>query len=303
MSIETMRTWKIGDVEITRIVEVNNWKDDITMLLPDATQQTVLAYPWLQPHYATPQGQMIISFQCFVMRTPELRIMLDTCIGSDRQREFDIFTNMQSDFLSDLKAAGVRTEEIDVVLCTHLHFDHVGWNTRLVEGQWVPTFPNARYLFGRREYEHWKMLEETHGYHDLNHMHDAVRPVVDAGLVDLIEPDHEICRELKLRPTPGHTPGHVSIGIESRGERAIVTGDMMHNPIQLERPDDPARFDMDQAMARRTRVAFIDDLANSDVLVIGSHFSDPTGGFIVRDDDGCRLAQQPARGGSQRGFR
>ena len=294
MSIATMRTWKIGDVEITRIVEVNNWEDDITMLLPDATPQTVLAYPWLQPHYATPQGKMIISFQCFVMRTREHRIMLDTCIGSDRKREFDIFTNMRSDFLSDLESAGCRPEEIDLVLCTHLHFDHVGWNTRLVDGQWVPTFPNARYLFGRKEFEHWKMLKETHGYHDLNHMYDAVQPVVDAGLVDLIEPTHSICPELTLRPTPGHTPGHVSIAIESRGKRAIVTGDMMHNPIQLERPDDTARFDMDQAMARRTRVGFVDDLANSDVFVIGSHFSDPTGGWIVRDANGCRLAQQPA---------
>jgi glyoxylase-like metal-dependent hydrolase (beta-lactamase superfamily II) len=237
---------------------------------------------------------MIISFQCFVMRTREHRIMLDTCIGSDRKREFDIFTNMRSDFLDDLGSAGFRPDEIDFVLCTHLHFDHVGWNTRLVDGKWVPTFPNARYLFGRREYEHWTMLKETHGYHDLNHLYDAVQPVVDAGLVDLIGPDYAICPELKLRLTPGHTPGHVSIAIESRGKRAIVTGDMMHNPIQLERPDDTARFDMDQAMARRTRVQFVDDLANSDVFVIGSHFSDPTGGWIVRDDNGCRLAQQPA---------
>lgn len=295
MSIETMRTWKIGDVEITRIVEVNNWEDDITMLLPDATPQTVLAYPWLQPHYATPQGKMIISFQCFVMRTPEHRIMLDTCIGSDRQREFDIFTNMRSDFLDDLEHAGFRPEEIDFVLCTHLHFDHVGWNTRLVDGQWVPTFPNARYLFGRREYAHWTMLKETHGYHDLNHLYDAVQPVIDAGLVDLVEPDHAVCPELTLRPTPGHTPGHVSLLIESRGQRAIVTGDMMHNPIQLERPDDMARFDMDQAMGRRTRVQFVEDHANSDVFVIGTHFSDPTGGWIVRDERGCRLAPQPAR--------
>jgi glyoxylase-like metal-dependent hydrolase (beta-lactamase superfamily II) len=202
---------------------------------------------------------------------------------------------MRSDFLSDLASAGFEPEAIDFVLCTHLHFDHVGWNTRLVDGKWVPTFPNARYLFGRREYEHWKMLKDTHGYHDLNHMYDAVQPVVDAGLVDLIEPSHSICPEIKLRPTPGHTPGHVSIGIESRGKRAIVTGDMMHNPIQLERPDDTARFDMDQVKARRTRIEFIDELVNTDVFVIGSHFSDPTGGWIVRDEKGCRLAQQAAR--------
>ncbi|MGD8324578.1 MAG: MBL fold metallo-hydrolase, partial [Gammaproteobacteria bacterium] len=150
MTIETIRTWRIGDVEITRLVEVNNWEDDITMLLPDATPETVLAYPWLQPHFANAEGKMIISFQCFVMQTPERRIMLDTCIGADRQREFDVFTNMQTDFLSDLAHAGFNPDGIDTVLCTHLHFDHVGWNTRLVDGEWLPTFPNARYLFGRK---------------------------------------------------------------------------------------------------------------------------------------------------------
>jgi glyoxylase-like metal-dependent hydrolase (beta-lactamase superfamily II) len=293
MAIDTIRTWKIGDVEITRLVEVNNWEDDITMLLPEATPETVLAYPWLQPHFATADGRMIISFQCFVMRTREHRIMLDTCIGADRQREFDVFTNMQTEFLDDLAHAGFDPKEIDTVLCTHLHFDHVGWNTHLVDGEWVPTFPNARYLFGRKEYEHWKMLTDTNGYHDLNHMHDAVQPVIDAGLVDLIEPDHEICPELSLRPTPGHTPGHVSIVVESKGERAIVTGDLMHNPIQFERPDDTVRFDMDQEMGRATRRQFVDDMANTDVFVIGSHFSDPTGGWVVRDDAGCRLEQRP----------
>ena len=295
MAIETMRTWSIGDVEITRIVEVDNWEDDITMLLPEATPDTVLAYPWLQPNFATPDGRMIINFQCFVMRTPEHQIMLDTCIGADRKREFDIFTDMQTSFLDDLDHAGFEPEAIDCVLCTHLHFDHVGWNTRLVDGNWVPSFPNARYLFGRKEYEHWKMLEETNGYHDLNHMYDAVRPVVDAGLVDLIEPDHDICPELSLRPTPGHTPGHVSIVIESQGEYAIVTGDMMHNPIQLERPLDTGRFDMNQAEASRTRESFVNEMANTNVFVIGSHFSDPTGGYIVRDTRGCRLEPQPAR--------
>ena len=294
MAIENLRTWKIGDVEIMRIVEVNHWEDDITMLLPDATPETVQRYPWLQPHFATPDGRMIINFQCFVMRTPRLSIMLDTCIGADRQREFDVFTHMQTSFLGDLAHAGFDRKNIDVVLCTHLHFDHVGWNTHLVAGAWVPTFPNARYLFGRKEYEHWKMLEETNGYHDLNHMYDAVLPVVEAGLVDLIEPDHDICPEISLMPTPGHTPGHVSIEITSQGQHAIVTGDMMHNPIQLELPEDTVRFDMDQAGACRTRRTFVDELANSDVLVIGSHFSEPTAGFIVRDDAGCRLEQQPA---------
>jgi len=291
MAIEHMRSWKIGDVEITRIVEVNTWEDDITMLLPDATPATVQAYPWLLPHYATPDGKMLISFQCFVMRTPTRQIMLDTCIGNDRQREFPVFTNMQTSFLADLAHAGFTPESIDTVLCTHLHFDHVGWNTQLVNGKWVPTFPNARYLFGRFEYEHWLMLEATHGYHDLNHMGDSIRPVVDAGLVDLIEPEHRICPELSLLPTPGHTPGHVSICIESKGEKAIITGDMMHHPIQLERPGQLARFDMDGKVACNTRVSFVERVANSGTFVIGSHFNEPTGGYVVRDAHGCRLEQ------------
>ena len=289
MAVENLHTWKIGDVEITRIVEVNGWEDDISMLWPDAAAEDIQKYPWLQPHFATPEGKMIISFQCFVMRTPEYQIMLDTCIGGDRQREFDVFTNMETSFLDDLAKAGFKREEIDTVLCTHLHFDHVGWNTHLVDGEWVPTFPNARYLFGKQEYEHWMHLKETNGYHDLNHMYDAVQPVVDAGLVDLIGIEHKVCPEITLRPTPGHTPGHVSIGIESKGEKAFITGDLMHNPVQLEEPNRIVRFDMDQAAGAQSRKAFVADMANSDVLVIGSHFADPTAGYVVSDDDGCRL--------------
>jgi glyoxylase-like metal-dependent hydrolase (beta-lactamase superfamily II) len=284
-----MRTWKIGDVEITRIVEVNGWEDDITMLLPNATPETVLSYPWLQPHWATSEGKMIISFQCFVMRTKERQIMLDTCIGNDRAREFPVFTNMQTSFLADLAHAGFTPENIDTVLCTHLHFDHVGWNTHLVDGKWVPTFPNARYLFGRHEYEHWMHLKDTHGYHDLNHMYDSVQPVVDAGLVDLIEPEHKVCPELSLMQTPGHTPGHVSIVIQSKGERAIITGDMMHHPIQLDRAAEVGRFDMLGDVASQTRVKFVNQVANSGTFVIGSHFADPSGGYVVRDAKGVRL--------------
>lgn len=289
MAIEHLKTWKIGAVEITRIVEVYGWEDDISMLWPDAGPEAVTKYPWLKPHFATDEGKMIISFQCFVLKTPEHQIMLDTCIGADRQREFDIFTNMQTSFLEDLAAAGFRREEIDIVLCTHLHFDHVGWNTHLVNGKWVPTFPNARYLFGRHEYEHWQKLVDTNGYHDLNHMHDAVQPVIDADLVDLIDIKHKVCPEISLRPTPGHTPGHVSVDIESKGEKTVITGDLMHCPIQLEEPGRIVRFDMDQEQGAKTREAFVTDYANSNVLVIGSHFADPSAGRIIKDDNGCRL--------------
>jgi glyoxylase-like metal-dependent hydrolase (beta-lactamase superfamily II) len=283
MAAEHIRHWKIGDVTIARIVEVYGWEDDITMLLPDADPAFVQGFPWMRPHFATPDGKMIISFQCFVLRSQGRMAMIDTCIGNDRQREFPVFTNMQTTFLEDLAAAGFPHEEITDVLCTHLHFDHVGWNTRLVDGKWVPTFPQARYLFGKREYEHWKHLHETHGYHDLNHMDDAVMPVLEAGLVEFIEPDFRLTDEVSLIPTPGHTPGHVSVLIQSKGESAVITGDMMHSPIQIAVPEREARFDMDKSAAARTRGEFVRRFNGTPTLVIGSHFAEPTAGHIVPD--------------------
>ena len=289
MAAEHIRHWKVGDVEIARIVEVNGWEDDITMLLPDAGPQFVKQFGWLQPHFATPEGKMIISFQCFVLRSQGRTAMIDTCIGNDRQREFPVFTNMQSTFLEDLAAAGFPHEEVTDVLCTHLHFDHVGWNTRLVGGKWVPTFPQARYLFGRREYQHWKHLHDTNGYHDLHHMDDSVVPILDAGLVEFIDPDFRLTDEVSLIPTPGHTPGHVSVLIQSRGQSAVITGDMMHNPIQIAVPDHEARFDMDKAQAAKTRSEFVTRFNGTPTLVIGSHFSEPSAGHIVPDGRSWKL--------------
>jgi glyoxylase-like metal-dependent hydrolase (beta-lactamase superfamily II) len=283
MAAEHIRHWQIGDVSVARIVEVNGWEDDITMLLPDADPAFVQGFPWMRPHFATPDGKMIISFQCFVLRSQGRTAMIDTCIGNDRQREFPVFTNMQTTFLEDLATAGYPHEEITDVLCTHLHFDHVGWNTRLVDGKWVPTFPQARYLFGRREYEHWKHLHETHGYHDLHHMDDSVMPVLDAGLVEFIGPDFRLTDEVSLIPTPGHTPGHVSVLIQSKGQSAVITGDMMHSPIQIAVPEREARFDMDKTTAARTRGEFVRRFNGTPTLVIGSHFSEPTAGHIVPD--------------------
>ena len=289
MAKENIRHWRVGDVEIARIVEVNAFEDNISMLLPDATPQFVQQYPWLCPHFATKDGKMILSFQAFVLRSRGKAFMIDTCIGNDRHREFDVFTNMQTSFLQDLRDAGFPPEQIAGVLCTHLHFDHVGWNTQKVGGKWVPTFPQARYYFGRQEFAHWKHLRDTGGYHHVDHLVDAVDPVLEAGLVDFIDPDFLLTDEVSLIPTPGHTPGHVSVLIRSRGEEAVITGDMMHHPIQLAVPTTHGRFDMDQAQGAKTRVEFIDRFANKPTLVIGSHFSDPTAGHIVSDGAAWKL--------------
>jgi glyoxylase-like metal-dependent hydrolase (beta-lactamase superfamily II) len=288
MAIEHIRHWQIGDVQVTRIVEVNAHQDPFTMLSVECEPDMAKHYPWLAPNFATPDGQMKISFQAFALKAPGKTVIVDTCIGEGRVREFDIFTNMQSDYLDDLAAAGYDPDAVDAVLCTHLHFDHVGWNTRLENGRWVPTFPNARYLFGKGEYEHWQAVRRSGSGH-LDHFTDAIDPVVEAGLVDLIGPEHQVCAEVSLFPTPGHTPGHVSVLIRSRGQEAVITGDLMHHPIQLARPDLPVNADADKAQGVTTRRAFCERFADRDVTVIGSHFCEPTAGRIVSDTSNWRL--------------
>jgi len=292
MAVEHIRHWRVGDVEIARIVEVNAFEDNISMLLPGGTPELVQGYGWLRPHFATPDGRMIISFQAFVLRSRGKTVMIDTCIGADRKREYDVFCNLQTTFLEDLRAAGFPPEEVSAVLCTHLHFDHVGWNTRRVGDKWVPTFPQARYLFGRREWQHWKHLRDTGGYHHMDHLVDSIDPVMEAGLVEFIDPDFKVTDEVSLIPTPGHTPGHVSVLIRSRGEEAVITGDLMHHPIQFALPATPGNFDMDKEQGARTRVEFIGRFADRPALVIGSHFPDPTAGRIVSDGQAWKLVTE-----------
>lgn len=288
MTAENIKTWKIGDVEITRIVEVNGHSDPLEFLLEGGSPELMKQYDWLFPHFATPEGDMCISFQAFVIKTPEHNIMIDTCIGNDRRRQFDIFSNMQTSFLEDLAAAGFKREDIDIVLCTHLHYDHVGWNTMLENGKWVPTFPDARYLFGQKEWQYWQDFPRD-GDIEAEHLVDAVDPVIEAGLVEFVDNDHKVCREMRLFPTPGHTPGHVSVHISSQGEEAVITGDIMHHPVQIAEPDRKGNFDMDPPRACATRRRFMQDYGNRETFVIGSHFCDPTGGWIRGDETGWRF--------------
>ncbi|MGB6450853.1 MAG: MBL fold metallo-hydrolase [Steroidobacteraceae bacterium] len=290
MAAKHVKHWQIGDVKVARIVEVNAFEDDMKMLLKEGTPEFVQSFKWLRPHFATPAGKMLISFQCFVLASRDRRVMIDTCIGNDRKREFEVFCNLKTSFLEDLATAGFPASSINTVLCTHLHFDHVGWNTRLVEGRWVPTFPGARYLFGKREWEHWQHLERTGGYHDLTHMTDSIQPILDAKLADFVGSDHRITDEVWLEPSPGHTPGHVSVHISSRGQEAVITGDMIHHPVQLAVPDLHGNFDMDKELGARTRRAFIERYQGRKALLIGSHFCDPTSGWIVRDGEAWKLA-------------
>jgi glyoxylase-like metal-dependent hydrolase (beta-lactamase superfamily II) len=224
------------------------------------------------------QGNLTMSVHALVVDTGERRILVDTCIGNDKERNVPNWSHLQTHFLQDLEAAGYAPDTIDTVLCTHLHVDHVGWNTMLVDGQWVPTFPNARYLFARTEWEHWDANEDETVYGPV--LADSVRPVVEAGLVDLVDMQHQVCSQVCLEPTPGHTPGHVSVHIRSGGAEALITGDCIHHPVQMSRPDWCSSADVDQAQGLQTRQTLLQRYVDNDILIIGTHFATPTAGHI-----------------------
>jgi glyoxylase-like metal-dependent hydrolase (beta-lactamase superfamily II) len=286
-----MLTWRIGDVTITRIVELETTGGS-RFILPDATRDAVLPIAWLRPHFADEDGRLRMSIHALVVETPTRRIVVDTCLGNDKQgRRIPTWNDLHGPFLADLAAAGYARETIDTVLCTYLHVDHVGWNTMLVDGRWRPTFPNARYLMGRIEYAHWRDCHAgSGGREDLRAVFaDSVQPVFDAGLVDLVETDHRIDDAVSLIPTIGHTPGHVSVRICSGGQEALITGDFMHHPCQIARPEWASTADSDPAIARQTRERMLASLAHTPTLVIGTHFAAPTAGRIVRDGAVYRL--------------
>jgi glyoxylase-like metal-dependent hydrolase (beta-lactamase superfamily II) len=288
MAVEHMRSWTVGDVTITAIVELWDFHDHINMTIEDAVPQEVIDTPWLHPHYATPEGEQRMNFQGFAVQTPTQVLMVDTCIGNGRERGFDVFTNLQTSFMEDLASIGIQPGDVDMVLCTHLHHDHVGWNTIWDGEKWVPTFPNARYLFGRKEKEGWEAFR-AHGDHDIRHLVDSIDPIVEAGLADIVEADIVVTPEIRLEPSHGHTPGHFHIHISSRGEEAVITGDLMHHPLQCAMPHRIARFDLDKEAGRDTRVGFVERYSDSGVLVIGSHFAEPSAGYIRGKGADCKF--------------
>jgi glyoxylase-like metal-dependent hydrolase (beta-lactamase superfamily II) len=281
--------WRIGEVTVTKIVEL-----EVTggsrFILPQASPEAILPIDWLQPDFTDERGRLRMSIHALLVETPGRRIIVDTCLGNDKEnRRIPIWNRLQTGFLADLAAKGCARDTIDTVVCTHLHVDHVGWNTMLVGDSWVPTFPNARYLMGRVEFEHWTSQDEREDM--AVELADSVTPVWEAGLVDLVEIDHRICDEVSLVPTLGHTPGHVSVRIVSQGEEALITGDFVHHPCQIARPEWSSTADSDPAEAQRTRERMLTRLADAPILVIGTHFAGRTAGRVVRDGDAFRLVE------------
>jgi glyoxylase-like metal-dependent hydrolase (beta-lactamase superfamily II) len=273
-----IRRWTVGDVKITSVMESAEaipWAP----LFPAEASEIYKKYDWLVPRFITPEGNIILAVQAFVIEAGGRRIVVDTCVGNEKQREIGHCTDLQTAFMEDMIAAGFPPETIDTVLCTHLHFDHVGWNTRLVNGRWVPTFPKARYLFARREWEFCKSLLKENTT-DVRHLLDSVQPVLDAGLADLVETDHRLTDELWLEATHGHTPGHVSLHILSRGQHAIVTGDVFHNPVQFAEPEMCSFACVDKEMSGKTRRRILETYENKAARIVAVHFNDPVGWIV-----------------------
>ncbi|HVN91559.1 MAG TPA: MBL fold metallo-hydrolase [Candidatus Binataceae bacterium] len=280
-----MNRWEIGNVKITRVVEMETASKG-TFVLPEATPENIQRESWLQPHFADPNGRVKMSIHALIVESENRRIVVDTCLGNDKPRANPPWNMLQTSFLKDLEQAGFKRESITDVLCTHLHVDHVGWNTMLVNGRWVPTFPQARYLIGRVEWNHWSKDTDPFTKDPID---DSVRPIVDAGLATLVEDTHRITDEVWLEPTPGHTPGHFSVRISSRGADAVITGDLMHHPVQFAHPEWNCGFDSIPDQARSTRRAFIERYADKPVLVFGTHFATPTAGHVVKEGANWRF--------------
>ena len=174
----------------------------------------------------------------YVVRTPHHNIVVDTCVGNDKHRPgLAEFNRMQTPWLDNLRATGISPEQVDFVMCTHLHSDHVGWNTRLHDGRWVPTFPNARYVFARREYECRERANAADDPNAATAFQDSILPVVVSGQALLVESDFALDDHVYLEPAEGHTPGNVVIHLRSRGSAGVLSGDVLHHPIQVMYPE------------------------------------------------------------------
>jgi len=274
--------WKVGDATVTKVVELEG-EGFGDFLLPDAKRETLNTTSIALSHLG-PRGGIKLSVHSFIVEISGKRVLVDTNVGNGKRRKVPIWNKLQTPWLTDLERAGFAPNTIDMVVCTHLHIDHVGWNTTFVDGRWVPTFPRARYLFVRGEYDYWAARQADPARAEL--FADSIDPVVRAGLVDLIDADAEIAAGLRVTSTPGHTDHHASVLIDSNGVRALITGDFLHHPVQVLHPDWSSSFDTSPATSVSTRLAWFAKLADERILIFGTAFPDPSAGYIVRDGRG-----------------
>ena len=275
-----------GEIRIDRIVEMVQPFETLIDFFPDANRDQIeLCKSWLEPWALCPETEkFILVVQSYLVRTPRHTILIDTCVGCDKSVPWFPNWNMRTDrsWLTRLAEYQVSPDDVDYVFCTHMHGDHVGWNTQLLNGQWIPTFPNAKYVMCREDFD---LAEELDG----NSYNENVLPVVEAGQAVVVDSNYAMDYNFWLEPMPGHTAGHVAVGMTSKGGEAVMCGDIMHSPIQCAYPDWHATSDDDPVLAAKTRCQFLEDNCDSNRLVLTAHFPEPSVGRIVKADDAFRF--------------
>jgi glyoxylase-like metal-dependent hydrolase (beta-lactamase superfamily II) len=285
-----MRQLTIGAHTIGRVTELQFAPFAALDFFPAATPEMVDAARRALPGRITADGKIVMSFHAFVLKTGRHTILVDTCCGIDKPRPGrEQFNEGKQDFIAGLAELGVKPEEVTHVMCTHLHWDHVGWNTRRVDGRWEPTFPNARHVMAKREYDYWNAVyAKTKGRTDNVHalsFEDSVLPIMRAEKAILVEDDFELDKGIWLEPCHGHSPGHVVVNVASDGKKGVFIGDVIHHPIQLLFPDLSTRADFDMGAARVSRRALIEKHVETDTVVMPQHFATPSCGTIKRAAD------------------
>jgi glyoxylase-like metal-dependent hydrolase (beta-lactamase superfamily II) len=282
-------TVTIGDITVHRVVEQQAPIFDALEFLPTLTPELLAENrSWLEPDALEPAtGKLVLCFQSYIVRTPHHTVLIDSCIGNDKDRPARPPWHMKTDdtYMRGLAAAGFSVGDIDFVMCTHLHVDHVGWNTRLENGRWVPTFPNARYLFADKEYAYWV---DQHARNPVACIADSVLPIVEAKRADMVRSDHALDDHIRLLPTPGHTPDHFAVCLGRGGRDAVLTGDLIHSPIQARYPEMSMRADYDPKQAAATRRSFLERYCDSGTLCCTAHFPSPSMTRVARWGDGFR---------------
>ena len=276
----------IGGIRIHRLVESEVTHFQADQFFPSVTRGEWDRYrSWLQPRAWDPvSGNLVFCVQSFLIVTPIRTVLVDTCVGDHKKRwRPDWSMRTGGVFLRQLAEVGVSPEQVDDVVCTHMHADHVGWNTRLIRGAWVPTFPNARYLLAEREWSSWR---DRHESTPIDQIGDSVLPIIQAGRAQLIDGEFEVTDGVRLVPTPGHTAGHVSVQIASQGAKALITGDVIHHPVQCREPGWISSTDLEPDQAVRTRRDLLETCCSEDILLCAGHFPSPSFGYVVRERDG-----------------
>jgi glyoxylase-like metal-dependent hydrolase (beta-lactamase superfamily II) len=283
-----------GPFEILRVLEFEWTQREPGFLLTGIGREDIkCTRAGADARFADPlTGLLIMSFHSLIVRTSQGVLLVDTCVGNHKDRPMLPEWHQQEwPYLERLETVGLTPAAIDYVCCTHLHGDHVGWNTRLQDGRWVPTFPNARYLFAASELDYW----QQHHAEDPDSIYrrpweDSVLPVIAAGQVDSVPDEAELLAGVRLRPAPGHTPGNVVIELDDGRRRAVMSGDVVHHPVQIERPDWCSEFDLDQQPARQTREALLERVADTGTVLMGAHFAGPSALLIESSAAGFAYA-------------